>query len=88
MGYGDSGSVPYAFFLREGQNVDVGTLKLFVSRRHVDLSDVAQSSPFAGVSITGIRGRSTISAKEKGPTKLRFLWDTILVPVIQRRVEK
>ena len=88
MGYGDSGSVPYAFFLREGQNVDVGTLKLFLSRKHVDLSAVAQSSPFQVVSITGIRGRSTISTKEKGPTKSRFLWDTILVPVVQRRAEK
>ena len=46
MGYGDSGSVPYTYFLREGQNVDVGTLKLFLSRNQVNLSHVAQPSPF------------------------------------------
>ena len=84
VGYGDSGSVPHAFFLREGQDVDVGILKLFLSRKHVDLSDVAQSSPFVP---NGARSTPP-SPKAKGPTKLRFLWDTILVPVAQRRGEK
>ena len=84
MGYGDAGAVPHTFYLREGQDVDVGTLKLFLSRKQVDLSGVAQSSPFVLN-----RGRSTTAAaaKAKGPTKLRLLWDTILVPVVQRRAE-
>jgi hypothetical protein len=86
VGFGDSGSVPHSFFLREGQDVDVGILKLFLSRKQVDLSDVAQSSPFQDVS-ESIGARSTPSAEVKGPTKLRFLWDTILVPVVQRRAE-
>ena len=46
MGYGDPGSVPHIFFLREEQNVDVGILKLFLSQEQVNLSHVAQSSPF------------------------------------------
>ena len=83
MGYGDSGSVPHTFFLREGQNVDVGILKLFLSRKQVDLSDVAQSSPFESIG-----ARSTPPAKVKGPTKSRFFWDTILVPVVQRRADE
>ena len=82
MGYGDSGTVPHTFFLRKDQDVDVGTLKLFLSRRHVDLSDVIQSSPFVPI---GSRDY-TVPARVKGPTRLRFLWDTILVPVVQRRV--
>lgn len=49
MGFGDSGWVSHAFFLREGQNVDVGLLKLFLSRNQVNLSDVAQPSPFVAV---------------------------------------
>ena len=83
MGYGDSGSVPQAFFLREGQEVDVGILKLFLSRKQVDLSDVAQSSPF-----NSIGARFTPPVKEKEPAKLRFFWDTILVPVAQRRAHE
>jgi hypothetical protein len=39
----------HAFFLREEQNVDVGILKLLLSRRPVDLSDVPQSSPFVSI---------------------------------------
>ena len=53
-GYGDSGSVPHVYFLRQGQKVDVGILKLFVSRRQVNLLHIAQSSPFSPVG-----GRST-----------------------------
>ena len=49
IGYGDSGWVPHIFFLREGQSVDVGVLKLFLSRNQVNLSDIAQSSPFVPV---------------------------------------
>ena len=49
VGYGDSGWVPHRFFLRKGQNVDVGVLKLFLSRNQVNLSDVAQPSPFVPV---------------------------------------
>ena len=69
VGYGDSGSVPHSFFLREGQKVDVGILKLFLSRKQVDLSHIAQSSPFApnggrstalSPSIVPIGGRSTM----------------------------
>ena len=49
VGYGDSGWPPHTFYLREGQKVDVGILKLFLSRKEVNLSHVPQSSPFAPV---------------------------------------
>ena len=82
MGYGDSGTVPHTFFLRDGQDVDVGILKLFLSTKQVDLSDVAQSSPFV---LTG--ARSSAPAQLKGRNKLRLNWDTILIPVVQRRAD-
>ena len=82
VGYGDSGSVPHAFFLRKGQNVDVGILKLFLSREQVDFSDIIQPSPF-----DSIGARFTAPAKLKGPNSLRFQWDTILIPVVQRRTK-
>ena len=82
VGYGDSGSVPHAFFLREGQDIDVGILKLFLTRKQVDLSDVAQATPFDSI---GARSPPPVKAKE--PIKTRFLWDTVLVPVVQRRAE-
>lgn len=79
VGYGDSGTVPYTFFLREGQNVDVGVLKLFLSRKHVDLSGVAQCSPF------GAQTRYTAPATVKGLRKEVDLSDvaqpTPLVPI-------
>ena len=91
MGYADSGSAPRTFFLREGQDVDVGILKLFLTREHVDLSDVAQSSPFKKEKKTiGARGQEEVDlkAKFKANMPVRLLWDTSLIPVVQRRQSK
>ena len=91
MGYGDSGTVPHTFFLREEQDVDVGILKLYLSKEQVDLSDVAQSSPFDSDS-DSIEAHPQDKARgtRKAPIKLaaRSLWDTILVPVVQRRADQ
>ena len=76
MGYGDSGSVPHTFYLREGQDVDVGILKLFLSRKQVDLSHVAQSSPFFANRATG---------PPPLPDFTRLPWDTVEIPLVQRR---
>ena len=75
IGYGDGGGVPYCYFLRENQNIDVGYLKLFLSTDHVDLSHVPQPSPF-------------VLHRDIGPVtdKTTLTWDTILIPVVQRRV--
>ena len=81
MGYGDSGSVPHTFFVPEGQNVDVGILKLFLSRNQVNLSHVAQSSPF-------VRTRGTAPPPLPDFTNLPLPWDTVEIPVVQRRAEK
>ena len=82
MGSGDSRSVPhiFKFFLREIQDVDVGILKLFVSRRYVDLSHVAQPSPFG----SGSRGVTYLPM----PVNLHLPWDTVEIRVVQRRADK
>jgi hypothetical protein len=98
VGYWDT------FFLREGQKVDVGTLKLFLSRKQVNLSHVAQSSPFVPVGgrstappsppFVHVEGSTTPSPVNSsrsthpppGPgSGLHFPWDTIEIPVVQRR---
>ena len=86
VGYGDSGSVPHAFFLREGQNVDVGILKMFLSRRQVNLSHIAQSSPFiSGRGTTGTsRTEFTVSNTRPTGTYFHLPWDTVEIPVVQR----
>ena len=132
MGYGDSGSVPHSFYLREGQNIDVGILKLFLSRNQVNLShvsqlspfqvdstptsessgdtvqtvlvpeptinlshhDVAQSSPFQVVStpttprLSVVSSRGTVLTVVSEPTNLPLPWDTVEIPVVQRRAGK
>ena len=78
VGYGDDGWAPHTFYLREGQNVDVGILKLFLSRNPVDLSHVAQSSPFLAAH----------PPSRRELTNLRPLpWDTIEIFVVQRRAD-
>ena len=64
MGYGDSGSVPRTFCLeKQNANVNVGILRLFLSKERVELSN---------------------KAKLEVLTQARHLWDTILVPMVQR----
>jgi hypothetical protein len=75
IGYGDGGGVPYCYFLRENQDIDIGHLKLFLSTEYVDLSHVPQHSPFASVPHLG----AVIN-------KTQQIWDTILIPVVQRRM--
>ena len=104
VGYGDSGWAPHNFYLREGQNVDVGVLKLFLSRNQVNLSHVAQSSPFVpsgGHSTTTpppppppeSSSRATARVKEsqlvtRDPESWLTPWDIVEIPVVQRRANK
>ena len=68
VGYGDCGWVPQTFYVREGQKVDVGILKLFLSKKQVDLSHIAQPSPFVPV-----EGHSTSTAPSSSPPSPPFV---------------
>ncbi|THV02695.1 hypothetical protein K435DRAFT_792310 [Dendrothele bispora CBS 962.96] len=74
IGYGDSGTSPYTYFLRNNQNVDVGFLKLFLSTQHVDYSGIFQTSPF------DYKHRAS-----QQKIKKRDFWDTIKIPMIQQK---
>lgn len=74
IGYGSGGSAPFTYYIEEGQTVDVGFLKLFVTSEYVDFSNIPQVSPFE-------RGRKSGRPQKKSLA----LWDTILVPLVQRR---
>lgn len=87
LGYGDSGSDRHRFYLREGQNLDVGFLKLFLSMKPVDLSHITQSSPFTSAATRG-GNRSRATAPLTTQQNKWLFWDTIVVPVVQRRVNK
>ncbi|PBK59425.1 hypothetical protein ARMSODRAFT_945614 [Armillaria solidipes] len=74
IGYGASGTVPHMYTLRQGQDVDVGFLKLFFSTEYMDLSGIVQDSPF-----TESRGG------ERAAPESRRLWDAMCVAVVQKR---
>lgn len=75
LGYGIRNSGPFNYLLRDGQDVDVGFLKLFLTTEPLDFSDMAQASPFRRDSRVAMHCQARISA----------VWDTILVAVVQRR---
>lgn len=74
IGYGSSGREPREYWLREGQNVDFGFIKLFVSTDYVDLSGISQPSPFDDNRADRPR---TVDNRDA-------VWDTILIHVVQR----
>ncbi|KAH7921893.1 hypothetical protein BV22DRAFT_1131903 [Leucogyrophana mollusca] len=76
IGYGSGGAAPIRIYMRDGQDIDVGFLKLFLSTEPVDLTHVSQKTPFeahrsAGGTITDDHPR----------------WETILTTVVQRRAQ-
>lgn len=75
VGFGDSGTQPRKFYLRENQTVDVGFLKLYLSTQCVDFSGVVQKSPF----VPQERAEKEVQRERKET------WDAILIPVIQRK---
>ena len=102
VGYRNSGWPPHTFFLQKGQKVDVWILKLFVSRKAVNLSHVAQSSPFAPIerrstapssSFIPIEGHSTTPSSSLVASRgfdynyLLLPWDTVEIPLVLRRAK-
>ncbi|KAK0187319.1 hypothetical protein F5146DRAFT_1064401 [Armillaria mellea] len=78
IGYGEGGAPPRKYFLREGQTVDVGFLKLFITTRNVDLSGIAQETPFDP------NNRADAPWKPVPPD----LWDTMCFTVVQKQKSK
>ncbi|KAF8148655.1 hypothetical protein B0H34DRAFT_736447 [Crassisporium funariophilum] len=76
VGYGLGGSPPFSYYLREGQDIDVGFLKVYASTKPVDLFMVPQQSPF-----------ETMHSRSGRPSKKEPIdvWGTLLIPVVQRR---
>lgn len=79
IGYGSGGSQPFAYTLRDGQDVDVGFLKLFLATEPVDLSYVSQDSPFGRLDHRHIR------RKFKMAPKAISIRDSLCITVVQRR---
>lgn len=77
IGYGTGGGVPYSYFLRDNQDIDVGFVKLFITTHPVSLSEIEQMSPFPGENTS----RAPFIEKER----LLASWDTVIVTLVQRR---
>lgn len=74
IGYGNNGTLPFAYFLRPNQLVDVGFLKLFLSTSPIDLSALPQPTPF-NITRSGVNfSRPAVDT-----------WGTILIPIVQHR---
>ncbi|KIK60956.1 hypothetical protein GYMLUDRAFT_43498 [Collybiopsis luxurians FD-317 M1] len=81
IGYGSSGTSPHSYRLRDDQDVDVGYLKLFLTEKYVDFSDIVQKSPFD-------QGRqSRLGIKRLGIKRVvetSFLWATVHIAIVQK----
>ena len=75
IGFGDSGTTPRSFYLRENQSVDIGFLKLYISTEYVDFSVIAQRSPFS-------LDRRMLPGGTR--QKERHVWNALTIPMIQR----
>ncbi|KAH7921902.1 hypothetical protein BV22DRAFT_1038069 [Leucogyrophana mollusca] len=75
IGFGDSGTTPRTLLFREpNQTLDVGFFKIFISTEYVNLSHVAQRTPF---------DKDRYLASD--PRKVPAIWHTIQIPIRLRR---
>ncbi|KAG8717900.1 hypothetical protein FRC09_013503 [Ceratobasidium sp. 395] len=49
IGYGSYDTIPFAYYVNEGQEFDIGIIKLFVTTSPVNFGLLEQESPFDGV---------------------------------------
>lgn len=75
IGDGAGGGGPYTYFLREGQDIDVGFLKFFISTMPINLENIPQPSPFQDPA------RASATLVFRPPP----LWDTVMLTIVQRR---
>ena len=78
MGYGAGGGRPFKYYLRPGQDLDVGFIRIFISTEQVDLSGIEQRSPF-----TTTDPRAT----DQDQRKPKPIWDTVSIAVVQRNCD-
>lgn len=93
IGYGHVGMPPFAYSLEEGQDVDVGYLKIFFATRPIDLSELVRTSPFTDTEGRDLEEEIARKAKlallppTQAPTQSEpvDVWFTVEIPVVQRR---
>ncbi|KAF8170849.1 caspase domain-containing protein [Mycena galopus ATCC 62051] len=79
IGFGACGAPGWNYFLREGQTVDVGFLKLFISTEYVDYSSILQKSLLDEEPDEGL------DESRAGRREMRSsIWDTLTIPMVQK----
>ncbi|KJA26999.1 hypothetical protein HYPSUDRAFT_35516 [Hypholoma sublateritium FD-334 SS-4] len=77
LGYGANGGDPFSFCLDAGENAGTGFIKVFVSTKYVDMSSLAQLSPF-GSSSQVPRDSMTLEAESSGKT---LKWASLIAKI-------
>ncbi|KAF8548558.1 hypothetical protein OG21DRAFT_1422872 [Imleria badia] len=90
IGYGTTGTAPFTYSLDDGQDVDIGYLKIFFATRPIDLADIVQPPPFSTENARswldeGGRKARTAALPLMQPCEPKDTWFTVVIPVVQRR---
>jgi hypothetical protein len=72
------GSGPFVYECRPGQDVDVGFLKLFLSNRYIDLSNLLQG-------VTTALDEGSMRGTKVTPEPTDGLWFSMAITVVQER---
>jgi hypothetical protein len=77
LNYGQGGGETLCFEVQDGQNVDVGFVKVFFSNERFDLSSISQNA----LDLEGRRG--LVSRRDSMARPMEVLWDDITLPIRQ-----
>ncbi|KAK7464351.1 hypothetical protein VKT23_006518 [Stygiomarasmius scandens] len=82
IGYGNTGWSPLGFSIREGQEVDVGYLVLYISTTYTDCEHIGEPSPFTDTPATGGRSYQSRGLKFVPSTERSDFWTKKRIPVV------
>jgi hypothetical protein len=81
IGFGNGGGLPWRFHLRDGEDIDVGFFKLFLTTSPADFASIIQGSPFVENSL----GYRIVPIEGERPEV--YEWGSQLSTVVQRRAK-
>lgn len=89
LGFGENGDGPWVFYLRPGEDLDIGYMKLLLTTKFVDLSHIKQESPFqpqtsrGGERGTGMETLSSARGPERSLRSRSAIWDEMTMILVQ-----
>ncbi|RXW17048.1 hypothetical protein EST38_g8799 [Candolleomyces aberdarensis] len=93
IGFDNPGTPAYSYFIRDGQDLDVGLIKVLFSKEPAALSSIPQNAIFEEAPVSGggkmkvVEGKTDVPSMTRPSEKdLETIWGSVMFCIVQHRV--